>query len=80
LLSEPTGPRLTEALEDAVLDVLDRARYSRLAIQSDWARMNGTAVAAAASLGFITTETRTGFGRVWRPTASGLAFSDEGVL
>lgn len=59
--------------------MLDRARYGRLAIQSDWARINGTAVAAAASLGFITTEARTGFGRVWRPTASGLVFAEEGA-
>jgi hypothetical protein len=75
--SAATGPRLTEELRESILDVLDRVRYGTLTIQSDWARSNGTAVAAAASLGLISTETPEGFGRIWRLTAAGFAFHEE---
>lgn len=60
-----------------MLVVVSNAWHRGVAIQSDWARVNGAAVAAAASLGYITTETPEGFGRVWRPTAIGLNFVDR---
>src|ERR1700754_5000670 len=69
--SEPTGPRLTEAFEDQMAGLVSVVRYDKLSIQSDWARKCAVEVAAAASLGLITTETPTGFGRVWHVTGKG---------
>lgn len=43
-----------------------------LSVQSDLARAQAQWVAAAASLGYITTESPDGFGRRWRLTADGI--------
>ena len=52
--------------------VVSLAHYDRLSIQGDYARKFATELSAAASLGFVTTETPEGFGRVWRPTSKGI--------
>lgn len=43
-----------------------------LSVQSDLARSQAQWVAAAASLGYITTESPDGFGRRWRLTVDGI--------
>jgi len=48
------------------------ARYDRLSIQSNGARVFALEVAAAASLGLITNEGPDGFGRVWYVTSKGI--------
>lgn len=75
--SAATGPRLTEGAEVGILAVLHKVRYSRVTIQSDWARNYAAEVCAAASLGFITTRTGTGFGRVWLVTGAGIEFLER---
>lgn len=75
---KPTDPyRTNRMLRKQLLGVLQLAYENGIAIQSDAARLNGQTVAAAASLGLITTRTHEGFGRRWRPTAKGLAFYEE---
>lgn len=73
------GPRLTEAFEEEVENIVHLARYETLTVQSDWARRRSRALAAAAVLGLITTETPEGFGRVWRVTAKGIQWLDGEV-
>lgn len=43
-----------------------------MSVQSDFARTQAQWVAAAASLGYITTECPDGFGRRWRLTVDGM--------
>ena len=67
-------------MEENVADLVSTVRYDHLAIQADWARKCAVEVAAAASLGLITTETPEGFGRVWHVTAKGIAWLEGADL
>lgn len=71
--AEP-GPTLTETAEAALVDILDSIHTRPLAVQADYARSRALWVAAAASLGFISTTTPAGFARTWRVTSRGLRF------
>ena len=77
--SVPAGPRLTDELDNRLYTVVAHVRRSTLTLQSDVARQLCLDVAAAASLGFITTETDEGFGRIWRVTSRGIAFLEDGT-
>lgn len=49
-----------------------------IAVQSNRARYRGQEIAAAASMGLLTTEEPDGsFGRVWRPTSAGYLWLRE---
>jgi hypothetical protein len=65
--------RIDPAIEAVVHDAYEAPR----SVQSDWARKNAQEVAAAASLGLITTVHRSAFGRLWRPTAAGLVLVER---
>lgn len=74
------GPRLTDLtveMEDQVFAIVFRAWQMGIPIQSDWARLNGQAVAAASSLGLITSFDGHRFCRTWRVTAEGMQFMEE---
>jgi hypothetical protein len=74
LTSAATGPSATdELLIQVVLDV----HHSPRTVQSNWARENAQEVAAAASMGFITTVHQGAFGRSWRATAAGLELAER---
>lgn len=64
----------TGILDPRISTVVYRAfEYGGFATRSDYARQNAESVAAAAVLGFITTEMPGGgFGRTWRATAFGV--------
>lgn len=65
--SDATGQRLIE--------VLTRAYQAPFALQSGFARSSAFAIAVAASLGFITSQTSprsTTFSNTWRITEAGL--------
>jgi hypothetical protein len=55
-----------------LLQVVLDAHHAPRSVQSNWARENAQLVAAAASLGFITTIHQAAFGRSWRVTTAGL--------
>ncbi len=74
---EPIGPTHTEELADALWDVLNRAYNEGMTVQSDFARQNAQGVAAAASMGYLTTAYGGGYGRVWRVTGLGLKWLEE---
>jgi hypothetical protein len=60
-------------------EVVIKAYMDGISIQSDWFRYNAQLVAAAASMGFISTKTTNGFfGRTWRPTHAGMRWLHEG--
>jgi hypothetical protein len=65
-------------LQFAMWAVLDRVYEQGMSIQSNYARQHSQAVCAAACLGFITTETSSGFGKVWRVTQAGLSYMHAG--
>jgi hypothetical protein len=74
------GPRLTDLspeMDEMVADIVHRAWLMGIPIQSDWARLNGQAVSAAASLGLITSFDGGRFSRTWRVTAEGMQFLEE---
>lgn len=60
-----------------MFSIVFRAWQMVIPIQSDWARLNGQAVAAAASLGLITSFDGHHFSRAWRVTAEGMQFMEE---
>lgn len=70
--SSEIGKRLTEVVQQA---------YSKpFSLQSDFARSNSFYVAAAASLGYITTRTSPKtyhYGPLWRTTKAGLHFLER---
>ena len=78
---EPTGLQPTDAslswespaVPVYIQWVLEDLHDAPQTVSSNWARTNASEVAAAASCGFITTQTPTGFGRSWRLTSKGLA-------
>lgn len=71
------GQTLTD-LGEEVREVLHEIWRRPIAIGSDYARHRSTVVAAAASLGLITTHIEGGeFGRQWRVTADGLRFLES---
>lgn len=67
--SAATGPSATDP---RLVLLIEEAHHSPRSVQSDWARTNAQLVAAAASLGLITTAHQGAFGRHWRATAAGL--------
>lgn len=69
----PIDHPLYHQLNDVVLE----SYISGITVQSNTARVKAPVVAAAASLGFITTQVGAEFGRVWRPTQVGLKFFME---
>lgn len=65
-MSEAIGPKLTDVVQRAYLDRL----YVR---SSGYARTNALYVAAAASMGLLTTHTDDGrYGNIWRVTKRGM--------
>lgn len=60
-----------------ILAVIEEAHNAPFSVQSDYARSKAQWVAAAASMGFITTECPAGYGRRWRTTIDGLLFLKE---
>jgi hypothetical protein len=60
--------------------VCEEANFSPFLVQSNFARERAQAVAAAASLGLLTTKTPDGYGRTWRPTLVGQLFLETGRL
>ena len=65
--SEVTGQKLTE--------LLGKVHEYPQFLQSEWARRNDTLVAAAASVGYITSITHDGYlSRQWRITSMGLRY------
>lgn len=67
-------------LWDDLQAVVTRVYVKGLAIQSDFARRNSAVLAAAASLGLITTVAEGHFTHRWRPTVKGLRFVQENRL
>lgn len=63
---DAVGPRL--------IDVVERAWERGFTLDSDFARNHRNEVAAAASLGFITTKTPQGWSRRWLVTPRGIDF------
>lgn len=71
---KPIDPKMATAM-DAVVTV---AYMGGFAVQSNYARSFSSEVAAAASMGLITTENIDGtYGRIWRPTTDGLLWCRE---
>jgi hypothetical protein len=64
-------------MDELVYEIVEKAFLTGIPIQSDWARLNGQAVAAAASLGLITSFASGLFTRTWRPTVAGVMFLEE---
>jgi hypothetical protein len=67
----------SEGLDKRLLEVVQQAYTCPFSLQSDFARSNAFFVAAASSLGYITTRTAPRslhYGHLWRTTASGLTF------
>ena len=60
--------------------VVQEARYRGLALQCDMARNMAAEVAAAASLGLITSEGQDGFGRRWFVTRKGIEWLEGADL
>lgn len=58
--------------------VLHLAYEDGLKLQSNTARQYAQTIAAAASLGLLTTYTVEGFGRTWRPTHKGMEWAHLG--
>lgn len=59
-------------------ELLCVAYMDGIAVQSNMARSHAGLVAAAASMGLLTTETHEGsFGRTWRPTQDGYLWVQE---
>lgn len=75
-----TGPKLTDDLKDALDEVITEAFSRGISVQSDFARGNAAYVAAAASLGLITSRSGSEFGRVWRVTVKGLEYLQDETL
>ena len=70
---------MTTEFLDAIDQIIQVSYMGGIAIQSDYARQKASAVAAAASLGLITTEESDGtYGRVWRPTHCGFLWLKSG--
>lgn len=70
--SEEIARRLTE--------VIQRAYTQPFSLQSDFSRRNAFYVAAAASLGYITTRTSPrsfSYGHLWRTTKAGLHYLEK---
>jgi len=64
--------------EEELLVVLSAAYRAGFTVASDFARARATVVAAAASLGLLTTYVpRTGFTRTWRCTVKGVEYLEE---
>lgn len=59
--------------------VVAEAYICGISVNGDFYRANAAAVAAAASMGFLTTRTVDGYGRVYRPTLAGMAWVQEGI-
>jgi hypothetical protein len=74
--TEGRGLTLTDELRNRVATTCLAAYQHPLSIQGDAAREYAPYVAAAASLGYLTTATEGGFGRKWRITEKGLRFTD----
>lgn len=68
---------VTPEMADDLHWVVVRAYSHRLQVQSNTAREFAAEVAAAASLGLITTDLFGTFGRTWRVTDSGIRFVKE---
>lgn len=77
--SEATGQKPTEVPRGAVEEVITEAYLNGIYVSSNYARYHAVALAAAASKGFLTTDTGQGFGRIWRPTLSGMAYVQAGI-
>lgn len=72
---------MTTDFLDAIDDVIQITYMGGVSIQSDYARQRAVEVAAAASLGLITTENSDGtYGRVWRPTHCGFLWLKSGQI
>lgn len=70
--SDTIGQRLT--------DVVQRAYSQPFSLQSDFARVNAFFVAAASSLGYITTRVAPRslhYGHLWRATKEGLRYLEK---
>lgn len=78
--SETTGPKPTDELLSALIGVCEEANYSPFTVQSNFARKYAPEVAAAASLGLLTTRSPDGYGTTWRPTLIGQLFLETGRL
>lgn len=74
-----TGTRLIDEELAQKLDVVLTGAYmDGISVQSNAARTYADAVAAAASMGLLTTETAEGtYGRIWRPTGAGYLWIRE---
>lgn len=63
-------------LAEQLGSVINKAYMDGIAINGDFARYNAQVIAAAASRGLITSCTPEGlYGRIWRPTQSGMLWA-----
>lgn len=71
----PTRTDLGEDFKASITQVIQHAYIGGIAVNGDYYRYNAQVVAAAASLGLLTTETSLeGFTRTYRPTHAGLSW------
>ena len=80
LFKSPTSRVDAEGITKRLTEVVQQAYTRPFSLQSDFARSNSFFVAAAASLGYITT--RTGprsslYGHLWRTTRAGLQYLEK---
>lgn len=71
---------MDEDLAALIDTTVNMAYMDGITVQSDYARRNAAVMAAAASMGLLTTEGFDGsFGRVWRPTYDGYLWVKAGT-
>lgn len=70
---------VSEEMAEELHWVIVKAYTHGIAIQSNFAREHAAQVAAAASLGLITTSLMGDFGRTWRVTELGLRLANERI-
>ena len=78
--SEAIGPKPIELDGPLLVNlrlIVEEVHHRPRSVSSDWARYHAAEVAAAASRGLVTTAQGRAFGRLWRPTAAGLALVEE---
>lgn len=66
---------LSEGFRESIRQVIQHAYIGGISVNGDYYRYNAQLVAAAASLGLLTTETHLeGFTRIYRPTHAGMGW------
>lgn len=71
---------VTDDLKERLHFLVVEAYVRGITVQSNTARQKASEVAAAASMGLVTTELLGACTRTWRPTVKGLAFVQTGSL